>query len=136
MKELDLLAVKENLDTVTGFVDSELEQLGCSVKVRTQISIAVEEIFVNIASYAYDPETGPATVRTEIVNDPLSVVISFIDNGMPYDPLARPDPDVTLPLRERSIGGLGIFMVKQMAESVDYAWRSGRNVLTVCMKES
>ncbi|MBR6045020.1 MAG: ATP-binding protein [Ruminococcus sp.] len=131
MKELDLLAVKENLDTVTGFVDSELEQLGCSVKVRTQISIAVEEIFVNIASYAYDPETGPATVRTEIVNDPLSVVISFIDNGMPYDPLARPDPDVTLPLRERSIGGLGIFMVKQTMDDVVYNYKDGQNILTI-----
>ena len=113
MKELDILAVKENLPQVLAFVDEQLEELSCKMKIIMQVDIAVEEIFVNIASYAYNPETGPATIRTSITEDPLTVVISFMDNGKPYDPLAVPDPNLNLPIQERKKGGLGIFMVKK-----------------------
>ena len=98
MKELDITALNENLPQVLEFVEGELEALNCSMKVITQIDIAVEEIFVNIASYAYNPEIGPATIRVEIAEEPIAVIISFIDKGVPYDPLAKPDPDANLPL--------------------------------------
>ena len=91
----------------------------------------VEEIFVNISSYAYNPETGPATIRAGITEEPLSVIISFIDNGKQYDPLAKPDPDVKIPLKERKKGGLGIFMVKKTMDDVSYEYKDGQNILTI-----
>ena len=131
MKELDILAVKENLPEVLAFIDSQLEELNCGMKIITQIDVAVEEIFVNISSYAYNPETGPATIRAEITEEPLSVIISFIDNGKPYDPLAKPDPNVKIPLKERKKGGLGIFMVKKTMDDVSYEYKDGQNILTI-----
>ena len=134
MKELDIKAVKENLPQVLSFVDQELEALDCGMNIITQIDIAVEEIFVNIASYAYDPEVGPALIRVEITEEPISVIISFIDHGKPYDPLAKPDPDVNLPVSERKIGGLGIFLVKKSMDDVKYEYRNGQNILTISKK--
>ena len=109
MKELTVDAVVENIARVTDFVDGQLEELGCPVKAQMQIDIAIDELFGNIAHYAYNPEVGAATVRVEVVEEPLSVVVSFIDHGVPYDPLAKEDPDVGLSLEEREIGGLGIY---------------------------
>jgi anti-sigma regulatory factor (Ser/Thr protein kinase) len=131
MKELDILAVKENLPEVLAFIDSQLEELNCGIKIITQVDVAVEEIFVNISSYAYNPETGPATIRAEITEEPLSVIISFIDNGKQYDPLAKPDPNVKIPLKERKKGGLGIFMVKKTMDDVSYEYKDGQNILTI-----
>lgn len=131
MKELDILAVKENLPEVLAFIDSQLEELNCGIKIITQVDVAVEEIFVNISSYAYNPETGPATIRAGITEEPLSVIISFIDNGKPYDPLAKPDPNVKIPLKERKKGGLGIFMVKKTMDDVSYEYKDGQNILTI-----
>lgn len=131
MKELDTLAARENLPKVPAFVDSELETLRCSSHVITQIDVAVEEIFVNISSCANDPEVGPATIRVEITNDPLYVMICFIDNGKPCDPLASTDPDLKLPLKERKKGGLGIYMVKKTMDDMAYEYKDGQNILTI-----
>lgn len=131
MKELDVQAVKENLPAVLEFVAGHLKELGCTGRIRTQISVAVEEIFVNISSYAYDPDVGPATIRVETKEEPLSVILSFIDNGRPYDPLAKPDPDIKIPIRYRQKGGLGIFMVKKSMDDVRYEYREGQNILTI-----
>ena len=99
------------------------------MKAQMQIELAVEEIFVNIAKYAYSPEVGRAKVRVELEQDPLKVIITFIDQGMPYDPLARQDPDLTLPAEERDIGGLGVFLTKKMMDDVSYEYKDGSNVL-------
>ena len=131
MKEFETTALKDNLPEVLTFVEEQLTALGCSKKIIMQIDIAVEEIFVNIASYAYAPQIGPAVIRTEITEEPLSVIISFVDSGRPYDPLARPDPDVHLPASERRIGGLGIFMVKKSMDDVSYEYKDGQNILTI-----
>jgi anti-sigma regulatory factor (Ser/Thr protein kinase) len=131
MRELNVEALVDNLDTVIAFVDEELDKLETSVKIRTQIDIAVEELFVNIAHYAYNPQTGPATVRVEVEQDPLAISITFIDKGVPYDPLAKADPDVTLSADEREIGGLGIFMVKKSMDSIDYEYKDGQNILHI-----
>ncbi len=129
--ELELEAVIENLPTVQGFVDEHLEAANCPMKAQMQISLAVEEIFVNIASYAYAPEKGKATVRVEVSQEPVSVTITFVDHGVPYDPLARDDPDVTVSAAERDIGGLGIFMTKKIMDNVAYEYRDGKNILTL-----
>ncbi len=131
MHELKLEAKVDNLNQVLAFVDERLEAHGCSMKVQMQIDVAVEEIFVNIAHYAYAPNTGPATLQIETEENPLAVSITFIDSGAPFDPLAKPDPDVTLSVEERQIGGLGIYMVKKSMDSVTYRRQDGKNMLTI-----
>ena len=83
------------------------------------------------AHYAYRPDVGPATVRVEVEKDPPAVSITFIDHGIPYDPLAKEDPDITLSAEERSIGGLGIFMVKKSMDDIDYEYKDGQNILHI-----
>lgn len=134
MKELTIDATVQNIEKVTAFVDEQLAQLNCPLKAQMQIDIAIDELFGNIAHYAYNPEVGPATVRVEIVEDPLSVVVSFIDKGIPYDPLSREDPDVELSLEEREIGGLGIYMVKKSMDEISYEYKDGQNILRIKKK--
>lgn len=131
MKELTIAATVENIETVTEFVDEQLEALDCPMKAQMQINIAIDELFGNIAHYAYNPDTGDATVRVEVIDAPLSVVITFIDGGVPYDPLSAADPDTTLSADERAIGGLGIFMVKKSMDDISYRYENGSNILTI-----
>ena len=125
-------ATLENLTQVMAFVDESLEQMNCAMKTQMQIDVAVEELFVNIASYAYRPGVGPATLRVEAEeNDPQTVAITFIDQGVPYNPLEKSDPDTTLPAEKRQIGGLGIYMVKKSMDAMTYEYRNGYNILTI-----
>ena len=126
--ELELEAKVAYLPEVQDFVD---EHIDCSPKARMQISVAVEEIFVNIATYAYAPEDGMATVRVEISEEPVTVTITFMDHGIPYDPLAKADPDLSLTADERQIGGLGIFLTKKTMDDVKYEYEDGKNILTL-----
>lgn len=131
MKELTVDAAIENIPAVTAFVDEQLEQYNCPVKAQMQIDIAIDELFSNIAYYAYTPKSGKATVRVEVTENPMSVVITFIDNGIPYDPLAKADPDITKSADEREIGGLGIFMVKKSMDEISYEYKNGQNILKI-----
>ena len=134
MKELNIEALKENLDTVLQFVDKELEDMDCPIKIQFQIDVAVEEIFINIASYAYEDKTGFAKIEVIVTENPTAVSIKFTDSGVPYDPLKKPDPDVSLSAEERRIGGLGIYMVKKSMDNVYYEYKDGKNVLTMFKK--
>ena len=129
--ELYIEAEKENLPEVQSFVEERLDAAGCPIKARMQIALAVEEIFVNIANYAYIPGKGKATVRVEISDDPVMVTTTFIDHGIPYDPLAKEDPDVSLKAEDREVGGLGIFMTKKIMDDVSYTYKDGQNILTL-----
>lgn len=131
MKELTLDAIVENIETVIDFVNEQLEAIDCPMKVQVQFSIAIDELFSNIAHYAYNGEIGQATVRVETLEDPRSVVITFIDRGVPYDPLKKEDPDITLSAEEREIGGLGIYMVKKSMDDMRYEYRDGQNILSI-----
>ena len=131
MQELNIEARTENLGEVLGFVDALLEEHNCRAKPQIQINVAVEEIFVNIAHYAYTPNTGSARISVDFEGDPESVVITFSDTGMPYDPLAKEDPDITLSVSERQIGGLGVYMVKKSMDEVFYEHRDGCNIFTI-----
>ena len=131
LNELTVDATDENLSNVLAFVDENLEKLDCPPKTQMQIDVAVEEIFVNIAHYAYGDETGKATVRFEKGTDPTSAIITFSDSGTPYDPLKKADPDVTLSAEERQIGGLGIYMVKKSMDGMKYEYVDGKNVLSI-----
>ena len=131
MRELKIDAKTENLPEVLAFLEEQLETVNCPASTRIQLDIAVEEIFVNIAHYAYNPKVGTAVVRIEVLPDPPTVDITFIDEGVPYDPLAKEDPDITLSDDERDFGGLGIFMVKNSMDDVTYEYRNGHNILTL-----
>ena len=133
MKELSLLATIDNLPTVLAFLEEQLEEADCPLKTQMRLAVAAEEIFVNIASYAYAHEDniGKAVIRVETLEDPLRVVLTFMDNGMPYDPLAKEDPDVTLSAEDRKIGGLGIFMTKKSMDNIQYEYKNGQNILTI-----
>ena len=131
LNELELDAATENLDEVQSFVDERLEKADCPPKAQMQIGVAVEEIFVNIANYAYAPERGKAKVRVEVSEDPVTVSITFLDHGIPYDPLAREDPNINASAADREVGGLGIFMTKKLMDDVAYDYKDGQNILTL-----
>lgn len=129
MTELTLPAKTENLDEVLDFVNRQLEAQGCSMRAQLELDIAIEELFVNIANYAYIPEEGSVTIQVEFKGDMVSVI--FIDGGTPYNPWEREDPDITLSAEERKIGGLGVYMVKKSMNHVDYIHQDGKNILTI-----
>jgi len=131
MKELTVDAAVENIEVVTDFINEELEALNCPMKAQTQIAIAIDELFGNIARYAYTPDIGKATVRFAVEEDPLAVIITFIDHGVPFNPLAQSNPDITSPAEDRPIGGLGIFLVKKTMNMVDYDYKDGQNILMI-----
>ena len=136
MCELRVEANIKNLPGVLAFIDEKLEEAGCSMKTQVQIDVAVEEIFVNIASYAYVLKSGigDALIRVAIRQDPKRVEITFIDSGIPYNPLEKEDPDVTLSVEERRIGGLGIYMVKKSMDGMFYERKGDNNILTITKK--
>ena len=131
MKELTVDAVVNSIEVVTDFVNEELDKHDCLMKARMQIDVAIDELFGNIAHYAYDNGTGSATVRIEVTEEPLAVILTFIDSGKPFNPLERPEPDTTLSAQERAIGGLGIFLVKKTMDEVVYRYEDGHNILSI-----
>ena len=132
MKELEIGAELENMEQARAYVTAQLEQAGFEQKQIMEVELAVEEIFCNIANYAYKPEKGDVLIRCQLEeSDTCSITIVFIDQGVPYNPLEREDPDVSLGAEEREIGGLGIFMVKKTMDRITYAYADGMNVLTI-----
>lgn len=131
MKSLEIPAEKARLAEVNDFVLGFAEQLGFGKKELFQLKLCTEEIFVNVASYAYSPGTGMITVTADGSEEPLSLTLSFIDSGIPFDPLAKPDPAKKRPLSQAKKGGLGIFLTKKFMDEVSYAYRDRKNVLTI-----
>ena len=130
-RELTVDAAVDNLDTVNQFVEDLLSTAECSMKTRMQVDLVVEEIFVNIASYAYAPGRGTAVIRGRLVEEPKGLELTFMDEGKPYNPLERKDPDTSAPLEERGIGGMGIFLVKKNVDAISYDYKDRRNILTI-----
>lgn len=130
--ERDFPAADEALDDVMAFVEEELDKADCPMKISMQITVAVEEIFVNIAHYAY-PD-GQGGMKLAVSNDDGIVTLCFTDSGIPFDPLAKADPDITLSAEERGIGGLGIYMVKKSMDEVRYERRDGQNIFAISKK--
>lgn len=129
--EITLEASEDNLDEILDFLDEKLKGTDCPLPAKRQIDIAAEEIFINISSYAYRPGTGDVTLGLELSRDPAQITITFIDEGVPFDPLAKEDPDIDLPAKERQVGGLGILVVKDFMDDVTYEYSEGRNILTL-----
>lgn len=131
MKELTIAATVENIEAVTDFVNEQLEMLDCPMKAQMQIDIAIDELFGNIAQYAYKPNVGEATVTVDTLDNPSGAVITFIDSGIAYNPLESEEPDITLSAEDRPVGGLGIFMVKKSMDEVAYEYKDGQNILSI-----
>ena len=127
MKDITVEAKVENIDVVTDFVNDILEENCCPMKIQMQIDVVIDEIFGNISYYAYGADGGKASVQAGIEKG--MIVLVFIDQGIPYNPLENKDPDITLNLEEREIGGLGIYMVKKIMDEVSYEYMDGQNIL-------
>ena len=131
MRSITVPATDEDPAPVVEFVEEELSRHDCPPKALYQIEVAIEEILVNIVSYAGLSATDGVEVRCEVLEDPLRVVVQFLDGGVPFDPLAKADPDTSPEAIMEREGGLGIFMVKKMMDEVSYAYEDGKNTLTI-----
>ena len=124
----------EALTDVLGFVEQTLENLECSMKIQTALCVALEEVFVNVAHYAYPNGEGDMALSIAFDRENRVVTFRMTDKGVPFDPLKKPDPDITLSAEEREIGGLGIFITKKTMDTVHYAYENGENILTMTKK--
>lgn len=135
-KEITLAATLENMDSALGMIEEGLKQAGCPAKMIRQIVVCVEEVYVNVVNYAYDKPPGSCTIRfvTEdlLQNQNMSqCLIELRDAGKQFNPLEKEDPDITLSAEERKIGGLGIYMVKNIMDQVTYRYDEKYNILTM-----
>ena len=129
MVEKSFKAKAENLQQVLEFLESELESHECSMKVSTALAIVIEELFVNVAYYAYPNGEGDATLKLDFVDK--DVYITLVDSGIEFDPVSKADPDITLKAEDRDIGGLGIYMVKKTMDEMKYERVNNQNILSM-----
>ena len=127
-------AKTEMLNDVLGYVEQTLESFDCPMKTQMAICVALEEVFVNVAHYAYPCGDGDMTLAIAFDEASRAVTFRMADQGVPFDPLQKPDPDITLSAEDRQIGGLGIFIAKKTMDSIQYAYENGENVLTMIKK--
>ena len=127
-------AKTEALPDVLGFVEETLEGYGCPMKIQMAVSVAIEEAFVNIAHYAYPENAGDMNLGIGFDAQRRTLTFRMTDQGIPFDPLKKPDPDITLSAEEREIGGLGIFIAKKTMDSLSYSYENGENILTMIKK--
>ena len=131
MNEITLKATIENIPRATAFIDEALEAAACSMKAQMQIDVAMDELFGNIARYAYAPGEGEATVRFHFQEETRTASITLIDSGIPFNPLSVAEPDTTSAAQDRPIGGLGIFLVRKTMDDMAYEYRDGKNHLAI-----
>ena len=132
MITLKIEATNKNLDTAIKFIAKQLQKLDCTPEKCLEITVCVEELFINIAQYAYKDNIGYVEIQFEHTDDVVS--IRLIDDGLEFNPLKNADPDVTIPISKQKVGGLGIYMVKRSMDSIDYKRVDNKNILTICKK--
>lgn len=131
--ELIIKASDKELERVLDFIHQQLPS-DCETDLLYKIDLAAEEIFVNIAHYAYkekSPQEESGSVWLNCCFEDNTLTMIFKDTGIPFNPLAKADPDITLSAKERSIGGLGIYLTKKYMDSIDYKYEDGANILTM-----
>ena len=134
MENRKFSAKTEDLNNVLAFVEETLEKYECSMKIVMGICVAIEEVFVNVAHYAYGGEDGDVILCIDFNENTRDVTFKIIDKGIPFNPLNKPDPDITLSAEDREIGGLGIFITKKTMDSVSYEYKNNENILTMIKK--
>ena len=127
-------AINSNIDVVNDFIHSKLSDTNCNYKILMNIDLSVEELFVNIANYAYPDKQGSVVVECWLDNDCSDINIRFTDEGIPFNPLEKPDPDINAAAEDRKIGGLGIFLTKKLMDNVVYNYSDGKNQITITKK--
>lgn len=127
-------AALEDIGAATEFVEQRMEELDCSMRTIMQINVAIDELMSNIIRYGYKGRTGPVSLSFLVKEVPKRIYLRFRDAGVPYNPLAKKDPDITLSAEERQIGGLGIYMVKKTMDDIQYQYEDGQNILTIMKK--
>ena len=127
-------AKTEALTDVLAFTEQILEKHECSMKLQTAICVAIEEVFVNVAHYAYGERQGDVKLSISFDKETREITFQMVDKGIPFDPLKKPEPDITLSAEEREIGGLGIFITKKTMDLVTYTYENGENILTMIKK--
>ena len=135
-KIITVEASMENLDKVTSFVEAFLDDYACPMKIAMKILLCVEELYANVVNYAYGSRGGNCTIELEgnAYETEHKVCIRVRDQGVPFDPFAKEDPDITLSADEREIGGLGIYMVKNIMDTVSYEYKQQENIVTMIKK--
>ena len=123
-------ASMDELDNVLNFIDNEIKDINDN-KLLTKFNLVVEEIFVNIVSYAYEDKNANNTVTISIKDNDDKTIITFIDSGKHFNPLIKDDPDISLSADERPVGGLGIYLVKKMMDNVEYIYKDNKNILVI-----
>jgi len=134
MHELTIPAKTERLYEAQAFAENLMDEAGFSPRMKNSIALVIEEIFVNIAAHAYEPEEGDVKIRIELEGK-KSIKLEFEDEGKPYDPLEKESPDVGMTAEQRDIGGLGIFLYRSIMDEVEYKYENGKNILTLRKRE-
>ena len=134
MASITVEANVDMLDDVQSFIAHEIKTLDCHDKDFMSIEVCVEEIFVNIASYAYSPGSGETIIDCDVDKNTSEVTIVFKDGGTPFNPLEKKDADISPEALLGREGGLGIFMVKKMMDFVSYEYKDGKNILLIRKK--
>ena len=134
MKEVSLKSTLENVEVLTGIIDSELESVGCPTKAIMQVDVAIDEIFSNIVNYGYDCENEEIVIKYDVDPKDKSISITFVDSGKRYNPLDKDDPNISEDAETRKIGGLGIYIVKKTMDNMVYKYENNKNYLTIIKK--
>ena len=127
-------AKTEALSDVLGFVEQMLDSFECPIKIQVALCVAIEEVFVNVAHYAYGEGEGNMSLGIDFDEERRAITFRMTDKGVTFDPLKKPDPDITLSAEEREIGGLGIFITKKTMDSLTYTYENNENILTMIKK--
>ena len=130
MKEIILESKSENLNTLLLEIEELIEDKRISIKSKLQLELIIEELFVNICSYAYE-DVGDIKIKYGLLEEPLRIVVTFIDNGIEFNPLSKTAPDLTLEAEQRDIGGLGLTIVRKNVDKIDYKYENNQNILTI-----
>lgn len=133
MRELRISATIDNFENMINFILETIEELELDKRVTSKLRLVSEELLINVINYAYPEKEGEVLIRTKLNND-RELFLQIVDSGVPFNPLEKEDPDITIPMEDRKIGGLGIFMVKTIMDSVAYEYISGENILTLTKK--
>lgn len=134
MDQIIVPARKEFLAEVLGFINQKLDHFPHEASALLRLELAVEEAFVNIASYAYPEKSGEVVVGLSVSEDPLTATVELTDSGTQFNPLEREDPDLSLGIKDKKPGGLGILLIKENSDQVHYHYQESRNILTIQKK--
>jgi len=130
-KSIELDATLENWKSVKNFLKEILVEKNCSRDDERTLQMAIEEIYCNIVNYAYAPHVGKVKIVGHFENDECVIILQFIDEGKPFNPLEKDEPDFTIAPEDREVGGFGIFIVREMVDNMSYEYKDRKNILTL-----